>query len=114
MLDILLYLSGAVVGWYLGAAYQLYMMKKTIRSVINDYHESEQSITNQTKVKVEEVNNVLYIYDGETDEFICQGNTIDEAAENFSKRRSIASASLTHNNTTICVIDGKITSTQSK
>ncbi len=114
MLDILLYLSGAVAGWYLGNAYQLYIMKKTIRSVINDYNESENVTINETKVKIEEVNNILYIYDSETDEFICQGNTIDEAAENFSKRRSIASASLTHNNTTVCVIDGKVTTTNSK
>ena len=113
MLDILLYISGVLVGWHLGSSYQAYAMRTALKSLLNEIDVPKNN-TSEIKVKVEEVNNVLYIYDSETDEFICQGNTIDEAAENFSKRKGIVSASLTHNNTTVCVIDGKVIGNHTK
>ena len=114
MLDILLYISGVFVGWYFGSAYQIYIMRKTIKSLLNQIDNPTAIKNNETTLTIEEVNNVFYVYDSETNEFICQGATIEEVAENFNKRKGNISASLVHNNTTIFFIDGKVASTQPK
>lgn len=114
MIEIFLFVAGCVVGWHIGSAYQMYKMAKTIKSLIIHLDESTVLNTNATKITIEEINNVFYVYDTETNEFVCQGASIEEAAENFKKRKNNTVASFTHENKTLFFIDGKVVSSQAK
>lgn len=112
MTSFILYISGVFFGWYIGNAYQLYKIRTNLKSIINSI-ESDISIEtvdteNLALLTVEEHNNTIFVYDQTTDEFVCQGITIDEVAENFSKRNANIKAKVKYNNTEMFFIDGKV------
>ena len=104
-------------GWYLGSSYQYYKIKSNLKSILKSI-ESDKSITvtavdnkNVAMVSIEEISDTFYVYDKTTNEFICQGSTIDEAAENFNKCNINVPAMVTYNNTDLFFINGKAVST---
>jgi len=101
------------LGWFLGQIFQLIQLRKNIvtslleleRELVGD---SDKPQNDTMQLNVEEIDNVIFIYDKLTDEFICQANSIEEAAEKFNQRKSNVTGSLTHNNNDLLFIDGKI------
>ena len=53
--------------------------------------------------------NVLYLFEKETDKFMCQGSSLDEAAHNlFERFRKIEVAKINHNDTNYWIVKGKV------
>lgn len=124
MLEIFLYIVGLIMGFQLGSAFEVYTMRKNIKQLADtmstkDLIDISNNLTskiapNITKLKIEELNNIIYVYDSTSDEFICQGTSIDEAAENFNKRNIGCLGLGLHNNNAIFFVDGKVSTTISK
>jgi len=114
MFELFVLLFVFYVGWILGQLFQLAQLRKNIKTVISILENDNITIPEQSQqpivlLNVEEVDNIILIYDRLTNEFICQATTIEEAAEKFNQLRINVAGSLTHNDNALFFIDGKIT-----
>lgn len=62
------------------------------------------------KLVVEHTDNMLYLYDSQTNTFICQGKTLEELARLSKQYKNITDAMVldTKSNTVVTFSDGKI------
>lgn len=60
------------------------------------------------QLQVEDVNGVLYLYERQKNEFICQGKNIDELADLALKYKNITYAAVLHNQKIYSFVNGKI------
>ena len=91
MMDLLIdILIGLVLGWFVVKViegYQRAKLKRQINEAISEMQEISKEVkTNLIVVNVEKYNDVFYLYDRDTNEFIAQGKTIEEISENCQKR----------------------------
>jgi len=117
MLDVLLILGVLYSGFVLGQMYQLMKVRKTIEKIATQNNidlsalrdtEDEEDEVQIVLLQAEEVNNTLLIYDKLTNEFICQGSDIEDAAKKFNERKKDFYGLIRHNDQNLMFIDGKI------
>lgn len=117
MLEVFLILGLMYSGFILGQMYQITKFGKIIKEIadrnnidLNDlkHKELEDDDIQVVLLKAEEVNDTLLIYDKLTDEFICQGTNMEEAAEKFNQRKKDFYGLLRHNDQSLMFVDGKI------
>lgn len=112
--DILVTLGTFYFGFQIGIFYTTYKLRDLILKEaakqgipISDL---EKNNNIPTKLIIEHINGNLYLYDNDSNTFLCQGNTIEELAMLVKKYKSINNA-LVYDTKTKSVItfnDGKV------
>ena len=104
LLDIILILA---LGWVMGEFYTIYKLRKNLRSVI--IIQEEVSRPNVFKLETEEVDNTILLYDRDTNDFICQGTSLEQLAQLSREYKKIEYATVKHGDYAVAFIEGKVT-----
>jgi len=103
LLDIILILA---LGWVMGEFFTIYKLHKNLRSI--SIIEKEANKPNVFKLETELVDDIILLYDRETHDFICQGNSLEQLAQLSRKYKKIEYASVKHGDYFIAFIEGKV------
>jgi hypothetical protein len=103
LLDIILILA---LGWIMGEFYTMYKLRKNIHSYLII---EEIKRPNVFKLETEEVDNIILLYDRETNDFICQGNSLQQLAELSREYKKIEYATVKHGDYFVAFIEGRVT-----
>jgi hypothetical protein len=104
LLDIILILA---LGWVMSEFYTMYKLRKNLHSFL--IIEEEVVRPNVFKLETEEVDNTILLYDRETNDFICQGNSLEQLAQLSREYKKIEYASVKHGDYFVAFIEGKVT-----
>lgn len=104
LLDIILILA---LGWVMGEFYTIYKLRKNLRSVI--IIQEEVPRPNVFKLETEEVDNTILLYDRDTNDFICQGSSLEQLAQLSREYKKIEYATVKHGDYFVAFIEGKVT-----
>ena len=113
MFELFMLLLLFVIGWFAGQIYAIWH----VRDVIIELSRKDAASEGTTKIKlnifkVEQIKDTLYLYDAESDKFICQGPTLDLLAHRVKeiKYNTIpeAPAAVIYNNDKIWFVNGKV------
>ena len=91
----------------MGEFYTIYKLRKNLRSVI--IIQEEVSRPNVFKLETEEVDNTILLYDRDTNDFICQGNSLEQLAQLSREYKKIEYATVKHGDYFVAFIEGKVT-----
>ena len=88
MLEIIVMVVGIFVVWYLGAMYGWNAHERFVRRVVrNTIYNLEKDLEESViTIRIEKHNDVLYVYDSETDAFLAQGKDRQEL-ENILRKK---------------------------
>ena len=103
LLDIILILA---LGWVMGEFYTMYKLRKNIRSYLIIQEEIRPTVY---KLETELVDNTILLYDRETNNFICQGNSLEQLAQLSREYKKIEYATVKHGDYFVAFIEGKVT-----
>ena len=103
LLDIILILA---LGWVMGEFYTMYKLRKNIRSYLIIQEETKPTVF---KLETEEVDNTILLYNRETNDFICQGNSLEQLAQLSREYKKIEYATVKHGDYFVAFIEGKVT-----
>ena len=103
LLDIILILA---LGWVMGEFYTMYKLRKNIRSYLIIQEETKPTVF---KLETELVDNTILLYDRETNDFICQGNSLEQLAQLSREYKKIEYATVKHGDYFVAFIEGKVT-----
>ncbi len=103
LLDIILILA---LGWVMGEFYAMYKLRRNIRSYLIIQEETKPTVF---KLETEEVDNTLLLYDRDTNDFICQGNSLEQLAQLSREYKKIEYATVKHGDYFVAFIEGKVT-----
>jgi hypothetical protein len=95
-MDILLYF----IIFYLGIQFGELLTTLRIRHLISKIELEEINPSEETEIKklmTEQINDVLYLYNHDTKDFICQGSSIEELAKIAKEYKNINLAAVIHN-----------------
>lgn len=104
------------LGYFVGKAHGYYKMASAIRELLEDMDidiekdllgKTEETTQSVHKLEVETVNETLYLYDKETRDFICQGNTVQELAKLAKDYKNITLAAVMHGEKVFTFTDGE-------
>ena len=104
LLDIILVLA---LGWVMGEFFTVYKLRRNLRSII--IIEEEVSKPNVYKLETELVDDIILLYDRETHDFICQGNSLEQLAQLSREYKKIEYATVKHGDYVVAFIEGKVT-----
>ena len=102
LLDIILILA---LGWVMGEFYTKYKLLKNLRSIVII---EEVKRPNVYKLETELVDDIILLYDRETNDFICQGNSLEQLAKLSKEYKKIEYASVKHGEYFVAFIEGKV------
>jgi hypothetical protein len=63
-----------------------------------------------SKLWIEKVHDIMYLYDKDTDDFVCQANTLEELATLALKYKNIKYASVMNGDDVFAFVDGSVKS----
>ena len=117
-MEILIILSIFLMGYFVGEAVTLFRVRQMVRRFtkllgydldeeLRKAQEEENKVFLVRKLETEEVNNILYLYDKDTRDFICQGSSMSELAELAKKNKNIVGAVVNHGEQVFMFADGK-------
>lgn len=109
-----------VVGFFLGKLYGYYHVVKLMKEIAADngldlekalgLKTEEKTTTPEVyKLKVEQHGDMLYLFDYEQDEFICQGSSVQELAKRAKEYKNICIAAVLHGEKVFKFKDGEST-----
>jgi hypothetical protein len=102
LLDIILILA---LGWVMGEFYTRYKILKNLRSIVII---EEVKRPNVYKLETELVDDIILLYDRESNDFICQGNSLEQLAQLSKEYKKIEYASVKHGDYFVAFIEGKV------
>jgi hypothetical protein len=102
LLDIILILA---LGWVMGEFYTMYKLRKNIRSYLIIQEETRPTVF---KLETELVDNTILLYDRDTNDFICQGNSLEQLAQLSREYKKIEYATVKHGDYFVAFIEGKV------
>lgn len=111
--DLLVMLFVFACGYIVGETVTLSNLRSHVKKMVEKQHaelekteEPQESFIHLRKLITETHNNILYLYDKETRDFICQGQDIDELAQFAHKYKNISSAIVLHDAKLFAFKDG--------
>lgn len=116
MFELLCWFIILYFAFMLGRIYQLFEIRKVIRKISkqngidlsNLTLEDDEEITRFILLEIENVNDTLLLYNSETNEFICQSSSLEEAAEKFNNIKKNTTGEVIYENSKIYFVNGKI------
>ena len=103
LLDIILILA---LGWVMGEFYTMYKLRKNIRSYLIIQEETRPTVF---KLETELIDDIIFLYDRDTNDFICQGNSLEQLAQLSREYKKIEYATVQHGDYFVAFIEGKVT-----
>jgi hypothetical protein len=103
LLDIILILA---LGWVMGEFYTMYKLRKNLRTYLII---EEQTRPTVFKLETELVDNTILLYDRDTNDFICQGNSLEQLAQLSREYKKIEYATVKHGDYFVAFIEGRVT-----
>ncbi len=101
LIDIILILA---LGWFMGKFHTIYKLHKNLQLMI-----IEKPIkSNVYKLETRLVDDIILLYDCETNDFICQGNSLEQLAQLSREYKKIEYASVKHGDYFVAFIEGKV------
>jgi hypothetical protein len=103
---LLIFLAGA----YCGTRYTLYRLQKALEEAGVDFEEKEKiEVIQVKKYFIEKINELLYLYEHNSNQFIGQGKSLEELAVIAKDKTEIAGVS--YNEEIVWFVDGKVKTT---
>jgi hypothetical protein len=104
----LIFLIGLVVGVLLGEALLAYRIQKVFKthSLISTHTDLTQP--HVFKLFIESEQNILYLYEYEKNEFVCQANTVEDLAVLAQKCKNIEYAAVLYGDESLMFINGTV------
>jgi hypothetical protein len=90
----------------MGEFYTMYKLRKNIHSYLIIQKESRPIVF---KLETEQVDNTILLYDRDTNDFICQGNSLEQLAQLSREYKKIEYATVKHGDYFVAFIEGKVT-----
>ena len=96
-----------VVGYVLGQIRAMMKIGNILREAADnagidleqELERRKQKLTNSVKkLEVEKINDMLYLYERDTNDFICQANSMEDLAKLAKEYKNIALATVIHDN----------------
>lgn len=115
-MDILLsLLVGVVIGYHLGVVHSMmklkdFIMKEAKIQGITLDDETPAEVTIVRQLIVEEINNVLYLYERDKNTFICQGSSLEELAKLAQQHKNIKYAAVINGEKVYAFVNGEVKS----
>jgi hypothetical protein len=109
MIEILIYLGGLFLAFQFGQVWAFFKMQKLmVQAIMQDHVKEKENL--DLELIIEYHNDILYLFDSNGNDFICQANTIDGLATLAKQYKNISYASVvdTKTNKTYTFIDGKV------
>lgn len=117
----LLILLALVVAFQMGKHYGYYKIVKTMKEVAEEQgfdlekqlglgieqEEKESKVNLVLKLQVEQHGELLYLFDAESDNFICQGTTVQELAKLAKDLKKVNYAAVKHGDKIFAFKDGE-------
>jgi hypothetical protein len=103
LLDIILILA---LGWVMGEFYTRYKLLKNLRSMVIIEEIKRPDVF---KLETVIVDDIILLYDRETNDFICQGNSLEQLAQLSREYKKIEYATVKHGDYFVAFIEGKVT-----
>ena len=113
-MELLLLLIVGLIGYFIGYTSVIWKLRNFIKDaaikeglkVNDDFTVAKEEVSPVRKLEVEQVGEILYLYDRESKDFICQANTVDELAKMSKDYKNIALAAVIHNNKVFMFVNG--------
>jgi hypothetical protein len=96
-----------VLSWQLRDIIRAEARKEGIK-VDDEYNVLEDKKPKVQQLIVEKVNNILYLYERDTDDFVCQGSTLTELATLAKKYKNIKYAAVMIDEEIYAFVDGVV------
>jgi hypothetical protein len=103
-----------ILGFSLGEMYCAWQVHKIIRNILIKHNiETESLIEDEVafsvaKLQIERVDTQLFLYEYDTNHFICQADTVEELAKRCKEYKNISNAVVLDSNNIIFFIDGVV------
>ena len=115
-MDFLIYLSYFILGYWVSKEVFSFRMRMLIKRIAKENNidldkEEKPQVVKVPLLLTELVDNSILIYDAKSN-FMCQGKTLDEAAENLLKYKNVKLAAIIHKNNKFICIEGKVEKAQ--
>jgi hypothetical protein len=120
MLEMLIYLLYGYGMFKLGKLVQQIetraMFRRTLKAHNINLDEILQQVYDENNtefilIRTETINEIILLYNADTDEFLGQATSLEEAAKIFHQRMQNATGEVIHNDDKFYFVDGKITKT---
>ena len=119
MFEFLLIIGFGMFMFNMGRAYQLFETRRFVRRIANEngidiekileaHTEGEKEIV---PINTETIDGTILLYNSNTNEFLGQAQTLDEAAQVFNQRIKNGHAEVVHNDSKFFFVDGKLSKT---
>lgn len=99
------------IGYLIGNVHTIWRLRKLISEAGIDIEkgllEPEEPKTHIHKLTIETMNDMLYLYDRETNGFVCQANTMEELATSCKEYKNIMVATVIHDSKVFIFANGK-------
>jgi hypothetical protein len=113
-MEILLFLLAGFIGYLIGYSTVIWKLRDFIKEaaaghgikVNEDFTVEQKESTAVRKLEIEQVGEMLYLYDRDTKDFVCQATTVDELAKMCKDYKNIALAAVVHKNKVFMFING--------
>jgi hypothetical protein len=114
-MDFLTYLSCFFLGYWVAGQVFRWHLKRAIRKIAKEHNIDLTELEEQETVKkviipvltTVPVDKSILLYD-QKNNFLCQGQSLDEVAENLLKYKNIKVAIILHNNDKFWFVEGKV------
>lgn len=115
-MEVVLFIFGMVIGFIIGEGITLYKLRNVFKrlakenniDIEDDLEETEVHIIKIGRLEVEQINDILYLYDRSNDTFVCQANTLEELAKLCKNYKNISIATVIHQDKVFIFQDGMV------
>lgn len=113
-MEIILLLLSGFIGYIIGYSSVVWKLRNFIKDAameeglkVNDDFTVAKKETNAVrKLEIDQVGDILYLYDRESRDFICQGKTVEELAKFSKDYNNIGLAAVIHKNKVFMFVNG--------
>lgn len=102
-----------VIGYAVGNLRAYYKLRHIIYDVarregidVSELEESKEQKSQVKKLEVEQINDIMYLYERDTNDFICQANSIEELAKLAKEYKNVIAATVICNERVYMFING--------
>lgn len=118
MHDIIIWIGGFGIGFWIGGLYLRYRATKIIYQMFVSHPNIEAAVREAAKdgddaniyptYFTEIINGSIMLYSRETSNFVCQGRTLEELAQNVKNYKNITRSTVHHDGEHFLFVDGKV------
>lgn len=116
-MELLLIITLVGIGYWIGSMHASYKFFKIMKKVaqeqgidldkeVEKLHQKVENTNEVHKLATEKHGDMLYLFNRESDDFICQGKSLDELASLAQKYKNIKLATVVHDDKVFMFVDG--------